>query len=254
MAAVDDFGRSISGQMQLLENLLQSNIDGLIDDVADLLGNPGNAGRIDSIINAGFDDIIDDFEDGFDAITNRSVRDLRSRGFKVNQPSQGVLDALDDLRTGHIEEIQSFRGSFSTQARNHFDKARIPGLSSDDSTIQQLRLSSDAFLNQTNRNGATYSRVFREAALGGIKENDNGDLESDKDQNKWEYKYVGPADDRNRPHCSVHVGKVLTKAEITKISPNQIHLAGDDPAAPLYKPFYTEASPCRHNWVLVRTS
>ena len=58
-----------------------------------------------------------------------------------------------------------------------------------------------------------------------------------------EYLFFGPADDRNRPFCAVHVGKTFTREEISRMR--------NDSPPPFANVWVSGGGPnCRHNWLV----
>ena len=239
---------SIDVQLGSVEGLLSGSIGQLVDDIADALESGVNPAAINAEINAVFDDLIQDFVDGYESIAENKLKQLTGRGLS-SEVDSGILDALDDVQDSHIARLNAERELFHATVTN-FDKANaIPGLLTKEQVRENLLANGKALVVESSRNGATFVRAYTDVATGSIGIADNGEITPFEEASTWLYEYMGAQDDRNRPFCAEMIGKKLTRAEIDAISYSQYYLVGDDPT--VTEPYIIESGACRHVWALI---
>lgn len=250
MADLGDFASDFERDIGVLNDDLLERTDRLLEDIGPLLED----GTIDQAViesDTAFREIIEDFDEQLDALAIAIVADLASRGIETAAVGAPLLDAIEDLRQGFIDQIVSSERAFNTSVQSYFDRANFPGFRSRAAITEDLRRITDGMVRESVRNGVMFSRIFRETAAGSIVSKRDGTIGKSVKSRNWVYGYAGPADHRNREHCAFFVGKTATRAEVDSISPQQLYLAGDDPSAPLFNPFASATSPCRHQWILI---
>lgn len=233
-----------------LRNVFRLAVDNLANDVESAYSSGEPLVRINSIIDESIEDIIRDFDEGYDFLAERRIRLITRASGQAVDVSDEFIDAIDDIKEAQIADLRAKASLWKSSISRTAALDKIPGVVSPGRVGGIISDDADGLIIDAERAGVTYSRVLESASSGAL-EIDNRGAIVQADDSGWRYLYSGPEDDRNRPHCAKYVHKILTRKEIDEISSEQFYLVGDDPASEDYLPEASEKAPCRHFWVLI---
>lgn len=240
---MDEFLEDRHEIAEQFERLLTDIMNEATSQIDALLQEDATLESILFIIAAMFSDIREEYFEAYEDIAEPIIARLRDKEFFVD-PDDDTLDLLEDLKDEHLAVLDTMERDWTDRVEKTYSGINIPGVESED-LFSYITRTRDEYGNEIIGNTDIFHRVMSDVMTGGMLVVLGG-LVLSKNAKNWKYAYLGPKDDRNRPHCARHVGASMTRREIDNISPSQFILAGNDPAV---TPAYI-TTPCRHNWEL----